>query len=129
CRGAAARGRDRDARERAGSSGGRMSAAPKKPARRSDEVLRAFHEEADIVKAYDARLLARLWPFVRPHAKELYFSLFLLLITAGLSLVRPLIIRSIIDSGSIAKDVGRMMLGRYILLGVVVVVQTVTLFN
>jgi ATP-binding cassette subfamily B protein len=102
---------------------------PKKGGRRTDEVLRAFHEESDIVKAYDARLLGRLWPFVRPHAGQLYLSLGLLLVTAALSLVRPLVMKSIIDSGSIMKDAGRMMQGSYVLLAVVVVEQTLTFFQ
>src|SRR5207302_11437467 len=94
-------------------------AAPAKGGRRTDEVLRAFHEESDIVKAYDARLLGRLWPFIRPHAAQLYLSLFLLLITAAASLVRPLIMRSIIDAGSIARDRSVMMRGAWLSLGVV----------
>ena len=32
-------------------------------------ALRSFHEEGAIGKAYDTRLLRRLWPFVRPHAR------------------------------------------------------------
>jgi ATP-binding cassette subfamily B protein len=101
----------------------------KKVGRRTDEVLRAFHEETDIVKAYDARLLGRLWPFVRPHAAQLYVSFFLLLVTAALSIVRPLIMRSIIDSAAIARDPTRMMRGSYLLLAVVVVEQTLTFFQ
>jgi ATP-binding cassette subfamily B protein len=104
-------------------------AGPAKGGRRTDEVLRAFHEESDIVKAYDARLLGRLWPFIRPHAAQLYLSLFLLLITAAASLVRPLIMRSIIDAGSIAGDRSAMMRGAWLLLGVVVVEQTLTFFQ
>jgi ATP-binding cassette subfamily B protein len=107
----------------------RPSQPPKVKRRTTDEVLRAFHEETDIVKAYDARLLARLWPFVRPHAGALYFSLGLLLITAAASLVRPLIMRSILDAGSIAKDPQAMMRGGWILLGVVLVEQTLGFFQ
>jgi ATP-binding cassette, subfamily B, multidrug efflux pump len=107
----------------------RGSERPKPKRRTTDEVLRAFHEETDIVKAYDARLLARLWPFVRPHARALYLSLGLLLVTAAASLVRPLIMRSILDAGSIAKDPAAMMRGGWLLLGVVLVEQTLTFFQ
>ena len=107
----------------------RGSERPKAKRRTTDEVLRAFHEETDIVKAYDARLLARLWPFVRPHARALYLSLGLLLVTAAASLVRPLIMRSILDAGSIAKDTAAMMRGGWLLLGVVLVEQTLTFFQ
>jgi ATP-binding cassette subfamily B multidrug efflux pump len=105
------------------------SERPKVKRRTTDEVLRAFHEETDIVKAYDLRLLARLWPFVRPHARALYISLALLLVTAGASLVRPLIMRGILDAGSISKDPAAMMRGGWILLGVVLVEQTLSFFQ
>jgi len=101
------------------------TAAPRKTA----EVLRAFHEEAEFVKAYDARLLGRLWPFVRPHSRALFFSLGLLLITAAASLVRPLIMKSIIDAGSLAEDPGKMMERGWILLGVVLIEQTLSFFQ
>ncbi len=107
----------------------RGSERPKAKSRTTAEVLRAFHEETDIVKAYDARLLARLWPFVRPHARALYLSMALLLVTAAASLVRPLIMRSILDAGSIAKDPDAMMRGGWVLLGVVLLEQTLTFFQ
>ncbi|HEX9295388.1 MAG TPA: ABC transporter ATP-binding protein [Polyangiaceae bacterium] len=96
------------------------------PTRRTEEVLREFHEEADIVKAYDARLVARLWPFVRPHARGLYLALGLLFLTAAASLVRPLIMRSIIDAGSIARNPQAMVKGAWLLLAVVVVEQSLS---
>ncbi len=108
---------------------GRASREPPKKVRRTDEVLRAFHEETDIVKAYDARLLARLSPFVRPHATQLYVSLFLLLVTAAMSLVRPLIMRSMIDQGALTKNTTVMLHGGYLLLGVVFVEQTLAFFQ
>ena len=33
---------------------------------RANEKLRAFHEEDALGKAYDTRLMSRLWPFVKP---------------------------------------------------------------
>ena len=41
------------------------AAAGRRPGART---LRDFHEEERLGRAYDAQLLARLWPFVRPHA-------------------------------------------------------------
>ena len=41
------------------------------PPSRAQKALDKFHEEGAIGKAYDARLLRRLWPFVRPHARFL----------------------------------------------------------
>jgi len=58
--------------------------------------LRAFHEEDALGKAYDARLLRRLWPFVKPHARHLVVSLVVLLVVGGLNLVRPLVMGAIV---------------------------------
>ncbi len=58
--------------------------------------LRAFHEESSFGKAYDAKLLRRLWPFVKPHARHLVVSLVVLLVVGGLNLVRPLVMGDIV---------------------------------
>jgi ATP-binding cassette subfamily B protein len=105
-----------------------VSARPAAP-RRTEEVLRAFHEESDIQKAYDVKLLKQLWPFLKPHARQLYISMSLLLVTAAASLVRPLIMRSIIDAGAISKDTSAMMRGGWLLLGVVLVEQTLSFYQ
>ena len=47
------------------------------------EALKAFHEEGALGKAYDGRLLRRLWPFVRPYRGLLYGSIALGLVMAG----------------------------------------------
>ena len=69
------------------------TAAPKtgtgKPARtRAAAALDRFHEEDRLEQTYDARMLVRLWPFVRPQAGKLALSLVLLMCTAGLALSR-----------------------------------------
>src|SRR5438034_11525063 len=71
--------------------------APAAKSRRTEEVLRAFHEEGDVGRTYDLRLLRQLWPFVRPHARGLYLSMALLLVASGLSLVRPQIYKTMLD--------------------------------
>ena len=68
------------------------------------DALKAFHEEAEIEKAYDVRLLLRLWPFIRPHAAHLWLSLALLVFTAITALVRPVLMKQAIDAGSVARD-------------------------
>ena len=89
---------------------------------RTEEVLRAFHEEDEVARAYDFGLLRRLWPFVRPHAGPLYLSLALLAVTGALSLVRPLLMKRALDAGAIARapDV---LVSTGITLAVVVVVE------
>ncbi|MFO0678675.1 MAG: ABC transporter ATP-binding protein [Polyangiaceae bacterium] len=65
---------------------------------RGAEKVAAFHEEAAMGKAYDTRLLARLWPYVKPHSKFVVISIAMLFVLIATSLVRPLVM------GEIAKD-------------------------
>ena len=70
--------------------------APPKSSQRGDEKLRAFHEESAIGKAYDTRLLRRLWPFVKPHAKFIVLSLATLVIVTTVGLIRPLLMGDVV---------------------------------
>ena len=71
---------------------------------RAEAALRAFHEEGAFGKAYDTRLVARIWPYMRPHQGLLWLSIALGIVMAGLSLFRPYLMRITIDRGAIAKD-------------------------
>jgi len=63
-----------------------------KPARKKGGgTLRDFHEEERLGQSYDAQLLRRLWPFLRPHSRFMWFSLSMILFIAGLNLARPVI--------------------------------------
>ncbi len=70
-------------------------AAPKKS--RGEEALARFHEEGRLA-AYDAKHLARLWPYIRPHRAYFLGSIALLLVVSALALVRPLVMRSGLDA-------------------------------
>jgi ATP-binding cassette, subfamily B, multidrug efflux pump len=61
--------------------------APKSQGR----TLRDFHEEERLGQAYDANLLRRLWPFMKPHSRFLFASMMMILLSAALNLVRPLV--------------------------------------
>ncbi|MEM9874101.1 MAG: ABC transporter ATP-binding protein [Myxococcota bacterium] len=61
---------------------------------RAEEALRRFHDEEDLERVYDVRMLARLWPYVRPHRRYLLGSLVMLLAMAAFGLTRPLIMRA-----------------------------------
>jgi ATP-binding cassette subfamily B protein len=74
-----------------------VSAAKKKPSRAADALSR-FHEEDKLGETYDARTLLALWPFVRPHARSLWLSLGLLLLTAAGAMIRPLVMRGALDA-------------------------------
>lgn len=65
---------------------------------RSEVALSRFHEEGRLEQTYDARNLVRLWPFVRPHAGSLALSLLLLVVSSGLAMARPLLMRGAFDA-------------------------------
>src|SRR6266511_2620881 len=64
---------------------------------RANDALNRFHEESQITQSYDARMLLRLWPFVKPHSLYLIGSIGLLLVAASMALLRPLIMRWAFD--------------------------------
>ncbi len=75
---------------------------------RAEKTLETFHEERAIEKAYDGRLLLRLWPFVRPHSGFLVLSLATLVLIAGVNLVRPLVMGDVIRRAT-ARDASGLM--------------------
>jgi ATP-binding cassette subfamily B multidrug efflux pump len=76
--------------------------AVKKPAR-SVGTLRDFHEEERLGRAYVAQLLRRLWPFLRPHRGFLLASLIMMLGTAALALIRPMVMGHLVASAQSAQ--------------------------
>ena len=55
-------------------------------------------------KAYDARLMRRLWGVVRPHRRLVYLSLVLFPCVAGLELLQPWLVKIAIDRHILAGD-------------------------
>lgn len=103
---------------------GRSGAEAEGAARaRTERMLRAFHEEGSLGKAYDARLLARLWPFVKPHRGLLLGSLALGFVIAALSLLRPYVMRGALDEGALAGDPERLLRGGLAFAALVLVEQ------
>ncbi len=74
--------------------------APKPLAQKGGKgkTLRDFHEEERLGRAYDANLLKRLWPFMRPHARYLFASLAMIVLGAGVNLLRPLVMGRVVSS-------------------------------
>ncbi|MEN9577323.1 MAG: hypothetical protein RJA70_332 [Pseudomonadota bacterium] len=93
---------------------------------RIEKILREFHEDASFGKAYDLRLLRRLWQFVYPHRRLLYWSLILGVVTVGFGLVRPLLMQWTIDSGVLAKDANVLLVGAASFAGVTLIEQLLT---
>ena len=94
---------------------------------RAEEILRRFHEESALGKAYDSRLIKRLWPFVRPYRVLLFAALAIVLFTAAGALVRPLIMKDAIDEGVMKGD-GAVLFKGGLALAVIVVVEQVLAF-
>ena len=54
--------------------------------------------------AYDARLVRRLWSFVRPHQRWVWTSFVLLLVTSACQLAAPWLVKVAIDSHLVTGD-------------------------
>lgn len=74
----------------------------------AEDKLRAFHEEEAIQKSYDFLLLRRLYPFIRPHLRYLIVSLGTLLVLAGLSLLRPLVMGQVVSHAA-QRDAAKLL--------------------
>ena len=59
-------------------------------------------EEEVFGKAYDPRIVRRIWGFVRPYQKQIYISIAAVLVFTLTQLAIPLIIRYAIDNGMVA---------------------------
>ncbi len=99
--------------------------AARKPATRAEQALRTFHEEGAIGKAYDARLLRCLWPFVRPHARFVVASLVTLALIAAINLVRPLILGDVVRQAG-ARDAQRLFRDGLAIAALLVLLQSLT---
>lgn len=101
-----------------------VSAAAAAPSR-AQKALDKFHEEGAIGKAYDARLMRRLWPFVKPHAGYLCASLATLVVIAAINLIRPIVMGDVVHQAD-ARDPGRLLRDGLALAGLLVVTQVLT---
>jgi len=96
-----------------------VSAAASKP--QPKKTLRDFHEEAQLGRAYDAQLIGRLWPFMKPHSRYLVVSLSLIVVASFFALARPLVMGRLVASAQNAEPESIFRYG--IMLSVVVVTQ------
>ena len=88
-------------------------------ARKGAGTMRDFHEEERLGRAYDTQLLARLWPFVKPHARFVFASLSMIILAAILGLIRPLIMGRLVANAQNEEPGGLLRYG--VLLSLVVV--------
>ncbi|MCC6526281.1 MAG: ABC transporter ATP-binding protein [Polyangiaceae bacterium] len=104
-----------------------MSSPGTKPSA-GERALKRFHEEVEIERAADFRMLRRLWPFVRPERRLLFGSLGLLLANAALSLARPLVIKAALDGFASHANPGSTVAEYGVLLGAVIVTEQLLSF-
>lgn len=83
------------------------------------QTVRDFHEEERLGRAYDAQLLKRLWPFLKPHSGFMAASLTMIVAAAGLNLARPLVMGRVVGQAQTADADGLLKNG--ILLSLIVV--------
>ncbi|ANM31821.1 antibiotic ABC transporter ATP-binding protein [Acidobacteria bacterium Mor1] len=56
-----------------------------------------LHEEESLGKAYDARLIRRIWPYLRPYRGQVFLALLILVLVAAAQLAQPYLIKIAID--------------------------------
>jgi ATP-binding cassette subfamily B protein len=95
------------------------------PSAGKGRTLRDFHEEERLGRAYDGRLMRRLWPFLRPHARYMVASMTMILLGAGVGLVRPLIMGRVVSAAQSAEPGGLFKYG-VLLAATVVGIQTLS---
>ena len=59
-----------------------------------------LHEEEAVGKVYDARLIQRLWPFLRPYRGRALVIGFLTVLEIGLASLAPWPLKLIVDTTS-----------------------------
>src|SRR5690554_2980358 len=100
-------------------SGG--SSAPERA--RAARTLDEFHEEALAPSLADSKLLLRLWPYLRPHRRWLWLGIATVIGTAGLALLRPLVMLHTIDESIETRSLDVMMWGGALFAGIALLEQ------
>jgi ATP-binding cassette subfamily B protein len=79
-------------------SGSSSTPAPSDPNKRRARVLEELQLEPEDSPRYDAKLLARLWPYLRPHWVLLLLSAIIVPATAAAALMQPYLIKQTVDA-------------------------------
>ena len=90
---------------------------------RAEDALAAFHDEDDLERVYDFRMVLRLWPYVQPNRGYLIGSLVILLVMAAFGLARPLIMREALQGFQEPGSVDRLTTYGFLLAGVIAIEQ------
>lgn len=71
--------------------------------------VRTYHEEAELGKSYDWRLLQRLFPFVKPHRLLLGTALLMMPLTSLASLLQPYLLKLAIDAALVDRSMDALL--------------------
>ncbi len=74
-------------------------------------------------RAFDARIMSRIWGFVRPYRRQFIISVVAVLIFTLTQLAIPLVIRSAIDDGLLAADGRAALIRATVLFGVIILIN------
>src|SRR5215470_17584889 len=84
---------------------GRIRASAQSGLRESCPVMRDFEHDDEILgKAYDARLMGRLWAFTRPHVGLVLVTCALFPAVSLLELAQPYLVKIAIDAHILRRD-------------------------
>lgn len=75
---------------------------------KTEKILRAFHEEERYTKTYDWKLTKKLWPYLTPYRWILVTAIVVLVVTALVTLARPLVMKHGIDEVILKGDQSQM---------------------
>ena len=85
------------------------------------------HEEM-FGRAFDARIMSRIWAFVRPYRRQFLISVAAVLVFTLTQLAIPLIIRSAIDDGLLAQNGQAAMIRAVVIFAAIIAVNFVASF-
>lgn len=94
-----------------------------KEGRPSTATLDLYHKEASGGQDSDRRLIVSVWAFLLPHHAWLVAALTSIVLTAGLSLLRPIIMLKTLDGAIASKDPKVMLIGGAIFAAVAILEQ------
>jgi len=79
-----------------------------------------LHAEQELGKAYDARLIRRLWSYIRPYRRDFWLSMLCLPATAACGLAQPYLLKVAIDTSIATRDAGGLAYTGFLYLAAVV---------
>ncbi|HHH11036.1 MAG TPA: ABC transporter ATP-binding protein, partial [Sorangium sp.] len=97
--------------------------APDSAGARQERALKKFHDEDDLERVYDLRMMLAVWPYVRPHRRFMYGSTALLVLMAAFGILRPLVMRAALNGFQQPGGAAKLTQYGLMLAGLIVVEQ------